>query len=574
MAIKVYKFGLLDPVSGWDQVAIDVLFFRNRLWNNFVALEHEHRQTYRDLIDNSSDDLMVLQRRIDAINLEIETLIAQKNAERSKARSRKIDYIDVDSNLNRLKESRKALQAMAKALYADGKLRVKPLADELEKNRYNKIKQLTQDSGLWWCNSETVFSAYQIARSKAMKAKTELKFHSFDGTGQYSVRRTGGFTLNEVAAGKLAFVRIDALPSLNFDGLSERSLRSRARHHLTMTVLRSKSDDGKRIKHEVTWPIIMHRTLPDDGRIKIIQVLRKRVGNRFEWSCSITLDTSDVANQLTGHPSKFSCGIDLGFRQVDKTLRVATLADSKGSIRHFTLAQDWVESMDYVDSIQSELAQIANSVWKDLCAFLTELRDYPEQLRESIIGLLKAGDRMPVRAMRSLHRKLLSDAQLLPPALAILGSWQQRIARPSREMSDLRDKLINRRRDIYRNIASDIARSYSLVRIADIQLSDLAKVKRNDGSESRLVEIARKNRNRAALSELLLYIKQASIKTGAALEKIDTAKLTRTCSLCGHLNPTPQHSMIMSCESCGAEYDQDNNAAINCLNGIKVEQLD
>ena len=50
MTIKVYKFGLLDPVRGWDQTDIDVLFLRNKLWNNLVALEHERRQAYRNLL--------------------------------------------------------------------------------------------------------------------------------------------------------------------------------------------------------------------------------------------------------------------------------------------------------------------------------------------------------------------------------------------------------------------------------------------------------------------------------------------------------------------------------------------
>jgi hypothetical protein len=80
VTIKVYKFGLLDPVSGWDQTAIDVLFLRNKLWNNLVAMEHDKRQAYRNLLLDSDTELAALQARLDAIEVEKASLITSKNA--------------------------------------------------------------------------------------------------------------------------------------------------------------------------------------------------------------------------------------------------------------------------------------------------------------------------------------------------------------------------------------------------------------------------------------------------------------------------------------------------------------
>jgi Putative transposase DNA-binding domain len=567
VTIKVYKFGLLDPVSGWDKTAIDVLFLRNKLWNNLVALEHEKRQAYRNLLLDTDTELAAVQARLDAIEVEKVSLTTRKNALRAKARSRQVDTAEIDQEIKKLLEERKALGEQAKDLRERVKIEVKPLAAELDKQRYEKTKQLTKESGLWWCNSETVMAAYGVGRVKAMKEQTELRFHSFDGTGKYAVRRTGGFSLNDVMTGKLSFVSIQALPLAKFDGFSERSQRSRARHHLTMIVLPAISEDGTKIRHEVTWPIILHRSLPDDYLIKYIHVQRKRVGDCFEWTCSITVDTPEVLKTMLAHPSISVCGIDLGFRQIKNDLRIATLADSSGGLRYYTIGKDWLDSMNYVEAIQSDLSETANSVWAQLRLILTELLEYPEPLRERITGMLKAGAKIPIRAMRAMHQTLSNEPSLIPDALALLDGWQKRIKRRTKEMYDLRNKLINRRKNIYRNIACEIARDYSLVRIANLRLKDMAKVKRSDGSDTKLTDIARKNRNRAALAELTLYIQQACIKNGVAVEKIDTTYMTRTCSQCGHLNPADTGDLQLSCEGCGALYDQDDNAAKNYLNG-------
>jgi hypothetical protein len=54
---------------------------------------------------------------------------------------------------------------------------------------------------------------------------------------------------------------------------------------------------------------------------------------------------------------------NLGFRPVKNDLRVATLADSSGGIRYYSIGKDCLDSMDYVEAIQSDLSGTANSVW-------------------------------------------------------------------------------------------------------------------------------------------------------------------------------------------------------------------
>lgn len=57
--IKAFKFGMLDPVSGFDQTALDTLYLRNKLWNALVELERGHREKYRALLTGSNEYALI-----------------------------------------------------------------------------------------------------------------------------------------------------------------------------------------------------------------------------------------------------------------------------------------------------------------------------------------------------------------------------------------------------------------------------------------------------------------------------------------------------------------------------------
>lgn len=560
MKIKVYKYGLLEPIEGWDDQALHVLFLRNRLWNNFVALEHAHRNDYRTLMHNASPELTGIQARIEAIEIKRKTIanppmdadpITTDSALPQRPTQKKDDQDTLYAELKQLRLKAKQLREEIKGL-------IKPLVTELQTQRYRRVRELVRDSGLWWCNSRTVEDAYEFGRSRAMQEGGALKFHAFDGSGKYHVQRTGGFSLEEITSGRFSFCRIEEAVERKSEVLSERSKRSRARHLLIMTIASERPIGQPKKRLTVSWPIVLHRELPTDGIIKYIEVVRKRVGNRFEWSCSITVGVPEGADEQRLTSSKMVCGIDLGFRQTDDGLRVATVADSFGSIKHYVINQ---QSMDYVEEIQKKIAEKTKAAWQLLRPILVDMRPYPEELAERIVGMLKAGDKPPNRAMVSLLNKLRAEPELSPKALTILDNWSTSIRMQSREMNDLRQKWLRRRKDRYRNIAAEIASRYSSVKIAALNLKDMAKSHRSDGSVSKLYPTARKNRYRAALSELSLCIEQACKKSGSMFEKIDPTKISRTCSYCGYINEVDEGDLVIICESCESKHDRDENAA-------------
>jgi hypothetical protein len=114
VTIKVYKFGLLDPVNGWNQTAIDVQFLRNKLWNNLVALEHERRQAYRNLLLDADTEVADVQVRLDAIEIEKLSLTTRKNAMRAMASSKQVDTAGIDQEIKKLLDERKTLREQTK----------------------------------------------------------------------------------------------------------------------------------------------------------------------------------------------------------------------------------------------------------------------------------------------------------------------------------------------------------------------------------------------------------------------------------------------------------------------------
>lgn len=567
MAIKVFKFGLLDPVDGWGDAVLDILYKRNHLWNNLVSLERRYREDYRQLIMASNSELAIAQARIDAIQLELESLGPSRRKKNAMAGENiSADSQDVSLRKALLEESA-ILRESTKKLRQLAKVEIKPRAIELENSRFHAVKRLVKESGLWWCNSNDVVQSYEIGRSRAMRENGQLNFRAFDGTGKFEVRQSGGFQVENVLAGKCTYAKIIEVSDTGALQVSARSARSRARHDLVMAVEATPTENEPRKRRMVTWPIIMHRDLPTDGLIKYVDVLRKRVGSRFVWSCSITLEVDAEAAPLplSTHFPCASCGIDLGFRQFNSELRVATLADCDGKFKHYMLD---VKALNHADKIESTLDSAAYDVWSKLRPIISELSSYPENLRERLIGMLKSGAKAPTRSMRTLHNKLLEDPSLIPDALPILEAWLGETRLLFKEMYDLRAKALNRRRDQYRKIAREVASTYALVRISDMSLKDMSKTQRDDGTSSRLVPMARKNRFRSALSELTLFIKQACEKSGSTFEKIKSSYMTRCCNTCGHINSVDDGTLIMiTCDACGEIADRDQNAALNLLNG-------
>jgi hypothetical protein len=74
-------------------------------------------------------------------------------------------------------------------------------------------------------------------------------------------------------------------------------------------------------------PIILHRDLPSDARVKWAYLLRRRRGTHWRWQAQFVLERDEWPSDAG---SSGACGVDLGWRLVPGGLRVAFWAGDDG----------------------------------------------------------------------------------------------------------------------------------------------------------------------------------------------------------------------------------------------------
>jgi rubrerythrin len=126
--------------------------------------------------------------------------------------------------------------------------------------------------------------------------------------------------------------------------------------------------------------------------------------------------------------------------------------------------------------------------------------------------------------------------------------------------SNLRDKAVRYRREIYRVFASEIAVRYENVIFEDFNLSKLAKKPVPEKGTRGAIQ-PDYQRTIAAVSTLRLAVENACKKRRTAVLYIDPKNSTMECNNCGHTEKFDAAShLIRTCPACNEVWDQDLNA--------------
>ncbi len=161
-------------------------------------------------------------------------------------------------------------------------------------------------------------------------------------------------------------------------------------------------------------------------------------------------------------------------------------------------------------------------------------------------------------------RRVAGDEQLY----ADLTVWMLQDKHLERWQASMRDRLIARRRETWRVIASELAKQYATIVVTKNKLSEVdgweqSAPEEGDPADGR---VQRRMARLAAPSELLAEIVKATAKTGTTIRREDDAGATRTCNACGHDEPWDAAPSIQhTCGGCGRTWDQDANYCRNLL---------
>jgi hypothetical protein len=499
--VRAYEFGCLDPPIEGEDAAMAQMRGRVKLWNQLVELEHQYHEK-RDAIIAPfvvSDDEKT------------------RKAERKAAFKRE----DVREQLRLL-----------------------------EKEEYEEARKLWLASGLYWCNYGEVTLAWQQAKKRP---DGDLHFHSWHNQpGKVVVRFQTGLPVQDAFSGSSNLLKLSAVPDAAYTSPVRAERRKLARSCVSIRVA---SVDRKPVW--LTLACILHRPLPPDGLIRSASILCDRVGLHRRFKLVLVVE-EPITRPATPNRNG-TIGIDLGWRRLPTGLRVAFWHDDNGNSGEIILSNYWLNGMTQVDNLRSIRDTKFNEARTTLMQFLARNRDIiPPWLEEQTPNLARNPRHLTAVVWHWLHNRFDGDTDIFSQ----MNDWRRRENHLHAYEDNLRDRLLRQRREQYRIFAAWIAKNYSIVRLENINLSDIARVKGGHGAG--LPQPVRRYRQWAGCSILRSTIQNAIIREGVKYELVEPAYTTQRCHVCGALQEFDAANILTpTCPECGSTYDQDMRAAIN-----------
>ena len=581
--IRVFEYGCFPPLTG-EAEAVEQMRRRNRLWNALVEVDNNIRTKAGTVLSDEA-----AQKNIE----DLQKLIADQRAEIKKrrqiARSKKVDVEDLKAGIAAAKEQ----LSIAIATEREAK-KSRVLENKLELDRLNDLrkvenKKAVHEAGLYWCNYDDVLNSYKVAKQK----KTPLRFHGWRGEGKVSVRYQTGMPVKEVFGTDTRLQIRKADPDEIRRGFRD----PKGRWYIVSLRV------GSREKANPVWlklPVVLHRPMPEDGSIRSAAVMRNIVGGQARYRLVITVN--DGKEMPSKPETERICAVDVGWRRVPEGLRVAYWVDHAGMSGSVVI--DEREMLHEFEKCR-DLQSIIDKRFEDIKKYITlqkpawrfpqtqaspesqtpapQSQDLPDTVpatapAPAVMGLLPAPDLRPPPDLPALGEELATIGQWRSPGRLVrwirsttalgwrneeLDAWLKKQRHLYEWVSNLRDQVGRRRRELYRVFASRLARDYETVILEEFDLRNIAE--KPEAEEATRV-YATRARFIASISELRLAVTNTCQREGTKVVKVDAMYTTRDCNACGaKLEWESATSVIHRCEKCNKVWDQDHNAALNLL---------
>jgi Putative transposase DNA-binding domain len=549
--IGIRQYGLLPPLD-WDDECEAEIDRQRHFWNNLVEIERSHREMLRK--ERSKDPQIAdLEAQLAAISTRIDDTFVARNQLRGESRSKGNN--ELDEPLKQLTAERRALYEELKSLHREWARKNQTVLDRLEKERRAKVTVARHASGLWHGNYRPIMESFDVARQRALKDGTELRFHRRDGSAHItnvpSLQDASGsrnwVTPAELVAARLYQTQMDPVADDAFSHPSRGYRRRAARTELRVTIF-----TANRKPRLVRFPMIYHQAIPANARIKRVTVTRKIVALKPRWRATVTFEEPASSTTM----SNAACGIDLGWRRLAHGLRVAVMFGSDANSQELVLPNYWIERMNHVERLKAEIDTALNDILPRIRHLAKQ--EVPSPLLKLFKHLCQA-PRVGSGLLAAIEREWVrSSPKWKADDLDALRAWAKLSLTRRKEMDNLRDKLIAQRTDMFRNFAAVVAQGYGRIGLKDFDVSRIAA-----GDE--LPKPARHYRQLAASAALRLQIIKTARREGCQIVAIGGPTTIR-CATCGQLNsPVDRSALNWHCARCGAIWDQDDNASRNIL---------
>lgn len=559
MPAKVYQYGITRMPDRLPEPVFEQAIKRHRFYNELVALDKQFADRWQAIVAASDADLALATERIAAMEAELEE--AQAAVGKARAKHGGKCPADLASQVKDIRAELKEARAVAKSRKAEARATAKPRLDELEAERRAAIKaarQAAAGDGLYWGSYNAVLEKFQTARQNMLKKRgtgqaCELRFQRWDGSASWTIQLVGGASWEDITSGRCQLVQIDHVPA----GAWESVLRGE-RRRLSRTTGRIRIGSNEdRSPVWLEFPVTVHRPVPSSARVKMAHVVRKKTGLRWEWNLNLVV-TDDLPEAATGP----AVAVHFGFRREGDVIRVATVYDGQ-AFTPVTVPYSTIRATERSEGLRATLDGHVNALRDELAAWIkTNAGWLPDWIGEQAKALHQW--RSPARFVRLLDswERFAGDEEIH----ARLDEFRRRYRHLYQWESDLRRKVTLRRREIFRNVAAQIAGMAGVVYLDDTDYAALARRPTPEDSLTNEVEAAVRHMARAAApAELRAEIERCCAGKNVATSRIDPAYITRQCCHCGNIAESGEIGVgvRITCPACGIEHDRDNNSVRN-----------
>jgi len=628
MVTKRLAYGLLEPTENLETVE-DQMSKAHKYYNKLVEIENSirplRRESYNNGVKRLSPEYEGLEQQLLALQASKDTIENEIKQQRVLNRSKKLDSSNHKQTLAGIKlqiklvyEKQKEERAKFKEkLKRPSKEKVEPephkrpskekvepephkrpskekvepepqwLAEqeEIDEKRNKLISEARKASGLYWGTYLSTEDAFKNA-CKATPPHKNLHFQRWTGEGKIRVCRNSEPTVSN----SLFF--IDPLPGDSWEKKKDKGVPSprgegkRSRMKTQLHLLVNSNRQKKIAPVWATFPMMLSRPLPDNGRIDSVEVIRKRCGPNWKWAAQVTCTFEETNKPPKG---KAIVALDLGWRKIDGNIRVAAFGaiddapislpsescpDLQQAVVKVGNGYELQLTPEVISGIRKseELRSIRDSEFNDIRSILTrwlQENDVPEEIRT----LKKRGKLNVMSQLQFIHwiNSLRSQAQLASliyrwkdnrfegyeEILEALENWRYADQHLWEWESEQRRGAIARRNNLFKNFASWLRSIATMVVIeGDFKITDVAERKGLIEDTNRN-EIAQSNRQLAGTSILRICIKN---KLGNDCIGVPAKNTSKECHVCGEVVEFADPAALeQECHN-HHQWDRDHNA--------------
>lgn len=309
-------------------------------------------------------------------------------------------------------------------------------------------------SGVYWGTYLQVERAVDASR----RAPGVPRFRRWKGTGFVAVQLQQGLDVVTALGCLDRRFRLDLSPQ-----------PIAARHGRPLGRIRLRVASERRNPVWAEWPIVYHRPLPGDARIKWARVVRRLVAGRAIWTLHVTVET---AAPWPSPGARGTVAFDLGWRRSAETLRAGGWADDGGASGELLLDPAVRAVLRKVRELRGLRQRSFNELRSWLAGWCQDkVLDAAHGLALRSVSRWRSQGKLAALALWWREHRIAGDAE----AFNRIEAWRRRDKHLWQWEANARRKALLRRREQFRIVARLLADGHDTLIVERLCLAALVR---------------------------------------------------------------------------------------------------